>query len=67
MYVTSLAKIVQVVPEKTSNFPKCTIAILLLSPLGKGYGPSFKQTRIPITKTCSVESLQICLHVNILH
>ena len=32
------------------KFHQCTFAILLLSPLGKGYGPLFEQTWIPFTQ-----------------
>ena len=32
-------------------------AILLLFPLGKGYGSSFEQTWIPLTQGCSMPSL----------
>ena len=32
--------------------------ISLLSPLGKGHGHSFEQTRFPITQRCFVPSLE---------
>ena len=36
---------------------QCTFAILLLSPLCKGRGPSFEQTWVPFTQGCFVPSL----------
>ena len=42
---SSLVEIGPVVLEKKIlNFRQCNLAILLLSPLGKGHGPSFEQT-----------------------
>ena len=38
-------------------FFQCISAIWLLSPLGKGRGPSFEQTWVPFTQTCFVLSL----------
>ena len=55
----SLVEIDPVVLEKKIFF-KCSQRILvisLLSPLGKGWGPTFGQTRIPLTQGCFVPSL----------
>ena len=40
-----------------SLFLKCVNIFSLLSPLGKGHGPSFEQTWLPITQGCFVSSL----------
>ena len=43
------------------KFRQCIFAILQLSPLGKGQGPSFEQTWFPFTQGCFVQSLvEIC-------
>ena len=42
--------------EKISKFRQCIFTILLLSPLGKGYGPTFEETWIPFTQGCFVPS-----------
>ena len=39
------------------KFRQCIFAILQLSPLGKGQGPSFEQTWFPFTQGCFVQSL----------
>ena len=54
------AKFVEIGPvvlEKIFSFHQCILAISLLSPLGKGCGPSFEQIWIPITQACFVLSL----------
>ena len=54
------AKFVEIGPvvlEKVFSFHQCILAISLLSPLGKGCGPSFEQIWIPITQACFVLSL----------
>ena len=43
--------------KKILKFCQCIFAILKLSPLRKGRGPSFEQTWIPITQGCFVPSL----------
>ena len=54
----SLVEIGSVVLEKKIfKFCQCIFAILLLSPLRKGRGPSFEQTWIPFTQGCFVSSL----------
>ena len=56
-FVLSLVEIGQVVVEKKIlKVCQCIFAISLLSPLGKGCGPSFEQTWIPFTKGCFVPS-----------
>ena len=42
---------------KNSLHPRMLCAISLLSPLGKGLGPSFEETWIPFTQGCFVPSL----------
>ena len=53
----SLVVIGQLFLEKIDIFCKCILAILLLSPLGKRHGPSFKQTWIPFIQGKVVPSL----------
>ena len=54
----SLVEIGSVVLEKKIfEFHQCIFAILLLSPRGEGWGPSFEQTRIPFTQGYFVLSL----------
>ena len=43
-----------VLEKKIFKFCQCMFANLLLSPLGKGRGPSFEQTWIPISQECFV-------------
>ena len=43
--------------EKIFEFRRYIFAISLLSPIGKGLGPSFEQTWIPFTQGCFVPSL----------
>ena len=43
--------------KKIFKVRQCIFAISLLSPLGKGLGPSFEQIWIPITQGCFVLSL----------
>ena len=52
-FMPCLVEISTVVLEKQIfKFHKCNSAILLLSPLGRGRGPSFEQTWIPFTQGC---------------
>ena len=52
-----LIEISSVVLEKNLwKFCQCIFTISLLSPLGKGWGPSFEQTWIPFTHGCFVPS-----------
>ena len=56
--VPSLVEIGPVVLEKKIfKVHQCIFAISLLSPVGKGHGPSFEQTGILITQGCFVPSL----------
>ena len=60
----SLVEIGPVVLEKKiSLFRQCIFTISLLSLLGKGHGPSFKETLIPFTQGCFVPSLVEIGHV----
>ena len=43
--------------EKSFKYFEWIFTILLLSPLGKGRGPSFEQTCIPYTLGCFLSSL----------
>ena len=57
-FVPSLVEISPLVLEKKQfKFRQCIFPILLSSPLGKGRGPSFEQTRILFTRECLVPSL----------
>ena len=57
-FVSGLVEIGPVVLEKKIfQFRPCIFAISLLSPLGKGWGPPFELTLIPITQKCFVPSL----------
>ena len=56
-FVPSLAEIDPVVLEMISKFRQCIFTISLLSPLGKGYDPSFEHSWIPFTQGCFVLSL----------
>ena len=56
-FVPSLAEIDPVVLEMISKFRQCIFTISLLSPLGKGYDPSFEHSWIPFTQGCFVVSL----------
>ena len=57
-FVPSLVEIGSVVLEKKIfKFCQCIFAISLLSPLGKGQGPSFEQIWIPLTQGCFVPRL----------
>ena len=46
-----------VLEKKIFKFLQCIFAILSLSPIGKGWGPSFEQTCILFTQGCIVLSL----------
>ena len=46
-----------VLEKKIFKFLQCIFAILSLSPIGKGGGPSFEQTCILFTQGCIVLSL----------
>ena len=43
--------------EEDSKFHQCIFTISLLSPLGKGYDPSYEQNWIPFTQVCFAPSL----------
>ena len=56
-FVPSLVEIGQVVLERKIFMFSSIYTILLLSPLGKRWGPSFEQSWIPFTWGCFVPSL----------
>ena len=59
-FMPSLVEIDPVVlKKKIFKVGQCIFAISLLSPLGKGRGPSFEQTWIRITQGCFVPSLAV--------